>query len=322
MSNKCFDLILPGWMTAPLGLPDSAAKLDGFTTAECIWRVGDRIACEPVNYESSVRDRLGCRHLSGDVSVCADLMYFEPGMRDVLVSPLPIGFTLPERLRARMEEAVNAVIQDEDGVFALSAHGGGVLTLPKAPPLADFPPSRVWGQGIGGTVKKLDDDSSGYWARLFTELQMILHRLDMDAGEGEIGVPNGFWFWKGLGHFSLAESGYSTVCSTDASVRLLDENIKPWTTGCELMGGAGRSLLIWHKLLICDTQDGEPDWRERLQELDSEVLEPLYRAVMDKQIDELRILTGTGTDFRLRRNHRWRFWRWRRTLVDLFGNRV
>lgn len=137
------------------------------------------------------------------------------------------------------------------------------------------------------------------WRRLFTEVQTELHQHPVNAARSQRGLPsvNALWFWGGGSLPMWVKSSLQQVFSDDPLTAAL----------------ASRADATCHALEAFDEQ-ADRLGEETLLDLGQHALEPdawqsLLGLLRRRCVDELLLMFADGERHRLRRGHRWRFWR-------------
>lgn len=158
------------------------------------------------------------------------------------------------------------------------------------------------------------------WHRIFNEIQMLLYDHPLNQARiarNQIAI-NSIWFWGG-GHIPQSvRSSYTGIWSNDnfsqslanfsnTPNNTLPKNIETWLQENK----TGNQLVILDTLLNKDKYNLSYEWRENLKALEETWFTPLYTALKNNQINELRISTTNenfSTDFLIKRNSLWKFW--------------
>jgi len=151
---------------------------------------------------------------------------------------------------------------------------------------------------------------AGWWQRLITEAQMILHEHPVNAARearGEAPV-NSVWIWGG-GVPAGVDSRFDAMCVTDPLLRALAR-----LSQARLIDGSA-SPLAWpafDNMLAEFTLQAEGAVDASLSALEQHWLSPAWQGLSSRRLDELTLvlpLTGGVTVCRCSRSERRRFWR-------------
>lgn len=159
-------------------------------------------------------------------------------------------------------------------------------------------------------------DAAPYWRRLLNEIQVWLHAQPLNIARAERGLPvlNGVWPWgageimrKGPARFGECFTGDTVVqgmASLQGSVcQAACDGFADWQS---------RSAIGASLVMLPPTHATDPDHLCRqLQALESQWFVPLAQALHSAQLQQLILITGTSTAWRVdaRRFHQaWRHW--------------
>ena len=168
------------------------------------------------------------------------------------------------------------------------------LRLPPEAQLPEFaPPEDVLGDDLFAHLPQ--GDAGRRWRALLTEAQVILHQHPWNAwrlGQGKPSV-NSLWFW-GAGRLpTFVSTPFKQVKGNEVLLRAL---AKAADVG---VGEVGEDV------------DALVDLRHvrSLETLGRDALQPLIGEVAAGRLDALNLDFEDGSQYALRRDQRWRFWR-------------
>lgn len=178
----------------------------------------------------------------------------------------------------------------------------------RAPPGSQLPQCATPDQAMGDDLKlHLPEGASGKrWRQLFNDAQVILHNHPVNArraARGAVSV-NSLWFWGAGVLPGFVRSALGGVLSNRAEIHALAQlaGVSPralesrtWLEVVDAAGPASAVLLDLVELRDAALQD---DW-----------LAPAEAALRGGRIDQAMLNFASGERFRIRRSHRWRFWR-------------
>ncbi len=158
------------------------------------------------------------------------------------------------------------------------------------------------------------------WHNLFNEIQMLLHNHPLNQireANNQITI-NSIWFWGGGNLPQPADSPYSTLWSNEpfsnaiAQFNHTPRNKLPSNTSHWLQeNNSGEQFVILDSLLTADTYNDAYLWRENLKALEKTWFLPIYTALKNKQINQLKISTtnkNSNQDFVITHKSLWKFW--------------
>lgn len=208
------------------------------------------------------------------------------------------GLELDADEAGALAAALRPLLGDAGALLELTTPSRWHLRLPQGARLPDFqPPDRVLGDDL---LPHLDGDGAlRRWRRLFNEIQTELHAHPVNARRRAAGKPpvNAVWFWGGGALPGWVRTGLGAVFSDD-----------PLATALAAQAGiAARPL--------ADFDRAEPATGQAwLLDLGQQALQPDAWAMLLDLLGRgpfvsLELNFACGRRYRLRRWHRWRFWR-------------
>jgi hypothetical protein len=135
------------------------------------------------------------------------------------------------------------------------------------------------------------------WRALLSEAQVALHQHPLNAQRQAAGKPpvNSLWFWGGGVSPDHVTTSHELVLSNEVTLRALAKSAN--VEGIDLPKKLGVTGLIDLRAI------------RDLKELDAHWLEPAMQRLRMGGLKSLHLDCEDGTQFMLRRNQRWRFWR-------------
>jgi hypothetical protein len=167
------------------------------------------------------------------------------------------------------------------------------LRLPDDTPLPAFAaPEAVLGDDL---FEHLPEGEHGRrWRSLLTEAQVLLHQHpwnEQRSAQGKRPV-NSLWFW-GAGRVpGSVQTGHAQVRSRDALLQALAQ-----LAGVRVDGEHAVDALVDLRQL------------RSLEQLTRDAIAPLLDAIARGELRELRLDFEDGTQYRIHRGQRWRFWK-------------
>jgi hypothetical protein len=188
--------------------------------------------------------------------------------------------------------------------------------------------TRPISQVIGGDVRKAlpTGADAAHWHRVFNEIQMLLFAHPFNESRDERGelTINSVWLW-GTGHSENVslQKNYGNVSSDEVLVEMLARAagvpFSAWTGQWQDAKNDGRQLLVWTGLRPALQSGDLAAWRNAIQDFESGYALPLWQALRDGKISQLKldILSGDGVRrVILTRGDAWSFWRRIRHLAE------
>ncbi len=188
--------------------------------------------------------------------------------------------------------------------------------------------TRPVSQVIEGDVRRAlpTGADAAHWHRVFNEIQMLLfaHPFNQSRDErGELTI-NSVWLW-GTGHSEnvTPKKNYGHVSSDEVLVEMLARAagvpFSAWTGQWQDAKNDDRQLLVWTGLRSAMQGGDLAAWRNALQDFENGYAQPLWQALRDGKIAQLKldILSGEGVRrVVLTRGNAWSFWRRARHLAE------
>lgn len=296
---------------------------------------GDRLPPIPLPFEDALARLFGYEHARlpwgalgvwGETGVRPDgfVLRLDPvhlklGMTDGVV----FGGTA---LQLNMDDARVLALALEEHFFergwriTVAAPERWYLHMPAASELISAPLSQVV-QRNAGLFKPTGADAQR-WLADITEAQMLLYAHPVNQAREARGLPsiNSLWPW-GAGELGTslkpvrAAAPQPTVVYSDqplarglAYATGLSVHDVP-ETFAELEVPQAQALIILDDMLQA-SQDGDyEDWSASVEGLEARWFAPLWRALTQGKIKEIRLNTAEGGEWSLRRHQAWRFWR-------------
>lgn len=176
------------------------------------------------------------------------------------------------------------------------------------------PLPELLGRNIRGALPTGDD--SAHWHRLFNEIQMLLYAHPVNEAREACGEStiNSVWLW---GEGSLVEpllNDYQNVSSDDELVEMFasaaDIPFSAWSKHWQEI--EGKQLLVWTGLRSAMQRGDLAAWRDALQNFETGYAQPLWQALQNGKISQLKIEVLAGGNSRcitLTHGSAWAFWR-------------
>jgi hypothetical protein len=199
------------------------------------------------------------------------------------------------------------------------------LRLDKAPEINMHPLAQVVGMNANAYLPEGVDALR--WHGVFNEIQMFLFEHAVNQARearGELPV-NSVWLWGGGYAVEVNARPYAKVLS-DSHLALafaLAANISRQFFSVDLIADAadaeeGEVLVVWEGLRQALRQSDLPAWRDGLQRIENDCINPLLAALKAGHIQQLALdvpQAGTSRRFVLTRGALWKLWRRNRNLA-------
>jgi hypothetical protein len=186
------------------------------------------------------------------------------------------------------------------------------IHLPRHASLVTVAPSSINGRHVDPYIARGED--ARLWQRRVLELQMLLHRSDVNAEREQRGQPaiNSLWPWGGGELPRLASPACSAVASDDvvaaglaraAGIPIIDAGDVNAITA-----QSGAVLVVPTIGMGALGQGDAGAWAEALSALDDALVRPLRGALWRGRVQTLHLHVPAG-HWALQRHDLWRFWR-------------
>jgi hypothetical protein len=217
---------------------------------------------------------------------------------------------------AQLCAALNAHFAGQGMMFFAPHAQRWYLRLDAQPDIRTVPLSQAGGGDIRGLLP--EGPEGARWQQLFNEIQMLLFSHPLSAVREERGeLPvNCLWLW-GNGRADVrSPCRYAEVVSDEELVGMFAAVAGSrfagwtgqWSTGME----EGEQLLVWTGLRSAMQRKDLDAWRAALQEFETGISQPLWRAMRSGEIAQLQLdVPGEHgmRRIRLTRFDAWSFWR-------------
>lgn len=246
--------------------------------------------------------------------VRADPVHLLPNRDELILSgPDTLSLTMPEA--EYLVAVLNEFFKEDDWFIEVVTPTRWYIHVPDKPEISSHNIAKVLDREVG---KYLPDGPDGKrWRRAMNEVQMVLHRNDVNVQrqlENKLPV-NSVWFW---GEGSLPEFGHSrwSQCWSSEPISLglahltrtprekLPANGRQWLSK---VNTPGEHLLVYN-LLQGHMHDDREDWNKSMNDFQVDWLNPFLKAIKEGIIDQLTIVPCNGRTYRLSSSGLKRWW--------------
>jgi hypothetical protein len=187
------------------------------------------------------------------------------------------------------------------------------VQLSSLPDMQTTPLSEVIGANVRGALPQGIDGP--HWHQLFNEMQMLLysHALnDERETRGELAL-NSLWLW-GPGRTVTPQARYASVRSDDQLCEMFAvvAGIAHQPLSVSVQEIEGEGLMVYSALRTAMQSGDLHAWREALLRLEENIARPVWQALRDGTLANVRLDILAGENARsivLGRSHTWRMWR-------------
>lgn len=217
--------------------------------------------------------------------------------------------------------ALNEYFDGQGMVFDAPHPQRWYVRLDKLPEMNSLPLSQVSGRNIHGLLPKGADATR--WYQIFNDIQMLLFAHPLNELREERGMlsVNGVWLWGGGAMCATLTQPYDCVSSDDVLATMLAKHsgvgFSGWMKRWQLEASCNRQLLVWTGLRQALQQGDLGTWREALLDFEVGYAQPIWQALRNGGLAQLRfdVLSGNGTRCtELTRADTWALWRRNRAL--------
>lgn len=252
--------------------------------------------------------------ISGQWVVRADPVHLTPN-RDELMLTGPESLSLTQAEAEHLVAVLNDFFREDNWRIEVATPERWYLHVPAKPDIHTHNISEVLDRAIG---EFLPQGSEGkLWRRAMNEVQMVLHRNDVNAHrQSEDQLPvNSLWFWgegdlPAFGHSRWSQLWSSEPVSLGLAHLTRTPREKLPVSGHEWLtrvNTPGEHLLVYNRLQrhMYVNADG---WNHSLNDFQENWLKPLLEALRDGSIDQLTLDPCNGKTYRLSSGGLKRWW--------------
>ncbi len=212
--------------------------------------------------------------------------------------------------------ALNAYFLEQDLRFYAPHPQRWYVQLPAVPCMDTVPLSQMLGENVRHALPKGED--AAHWHQVFNEIQMLLFSLPLNLAREERGQPplNSVWFWGAGATPTELSAPYTSVSADNALTAhfaaAAGVTFTPWQGRWN-----GEELLVWNAPHHALRQGDFAQWQEVLQQFEQHYAQPLWQALSNGEITQLRIdILDAASPLRLElaRRDTWAVWRRSSTL--------
>lgn len=216
---------------------------------------------------------------------------------------------------------LNKVFATDGLEFVASSPDRWYLTGQDASMLKTLPVKSLVGRNVASFLP--EGKASAHWRTLTTEIQMLLFADSMNQTRGDQGqLPlNALWLWGG-GEYELPVSaGLETCYSNDTFCQGLARLNRVPTHDLSTFNtqSLDAELLMDSRGLDAVMYGNFAQWQAWVVGLETQLFDPLWRALKSGQVDKITLSVGTGREYTITKPGFSAFWRRRKTLQSFFS---
>lgn len=269
---------------------------------------GNSLPVAPVSYLGDTGN------LTSKWIVRADPVHLMPN-RDELILSGPDALSLTQPEAEYLVAVLNEFFKEDQWHIEVVTPTRWYLHVPAKPDIRTHPISKVLDRAIGDFLP--DGPDGKHWRRAMNEVQMVLHRNDVNVqrqSENQLPV-NSLWFW---GEGDLPEFGHSRWSQLWSSEPVSLGLAHLTRTPRESLPGSGHEwlakvntpgehLLVNHHLQRSLHQEPHA-WNQSMNDFQENWLNPLMQAIRDGVLDQLTLDPCNGRTYRLSSSRLKRWW--------------
>lgn len=220
--------------------------------------------------------------------------------------------------RASIESLVNDYLQQLSSKLILVNSSEGYFSINESPDCQFTPLLEVMGQDISRRLPV--GNKATYWHQLITDLQMLLHRSDVNKQRISEGLPviSGIWFWAEaepsaeetrLGNPVPLPSTLFTDHKAILGVNEQFNNLQQLTDQFERSEYGQNSCIYVSEFEDALLQNDQEYWLELFQRWVVHGLLPAMESVKQRKLGSVQLLVGDGYHYQYGSLSNWCFWR-------------
>ncbi len=249
--------------------------------------------------------------------ICADPVYLEVGMNDVMLTDKITDLT--EEEAKELLDILNNHFSEDGLQFIFGSNQCWYVSYPDDETVHSYDLDSVFLKNV--TDKLLQSDERN-WQVIQNEAQMLLHSSEINKQREIAGLKpvNSLWFW-GAGKPIKTNVDVDMIYSSNeepASLRaqlyakaassqwgILPENMQ--STLDQLESNSGTHMFILDQLFMPAIENRLDDFQLELERIDSDIIKPLLQAWQNNQIDII-IDCCDGKILKPEKVPAWKFW--------------
>lgn len=243
--------------------------------------------------------------LSANTSVlCADPCYLHPDRDRLLLFSDNMALTVEESTALIAE--IQPLLDEFGGELICHTPENWLLNLQVMPDLTFSALTEVNGKAVDNFLPKGADRQN--WLRLWNEIQMQLYDSAVNqqrVNDGKLPI-NSIWF-GGAGTFTANKKAWQRVQgrlpllkSLAQRSNIVFDSYPDWSI---------TSLTSGKNLWVLDEIDIESDWQQQLQQIDRDILQPLWQSLRMAKMASLNLQIPEYGSYQLMPMDCWKFWK-------------
>ena len=230
------------------------------------------------------------------MTLCADPCYLHADLDRVLLFSDDLALT-DEESTALIAE-IQPLLNEFGATLRLYQTDKWLLDLETMPDLSFSALPDASGRSIEQLLPKGNDRRD--WIRLWNEIQMQLHSSEINQqrqAQGKVTI-NSLWFW-GQGSFKPKQHAWKSVQGSHPLLSQLASTTNTFDVS---------SLSAGEHLWLLDSIDIEADWPTQLQQIDEQILKPVWQQLRRAKLDHLSVQIPRYGTYSLSPLTSWKFW--------------
>ena len=236
------------------------------------------------------------------MTLCADPCYLHADLDRVLLFSDDLDLTNEESTALIAE--IQPLLDDFGATLSQYKTDEWCLELKSLPGLHFSALPDVSGRSVEPFLPKGDDRRD--WVRLWNEIQMQLHNAAINQqrqAQGKVPI-NSLWFW-GQGTFKPKHKAWQSVQGQHSLLELLSKVSSSNTVDTNF---DSTELSVGSHLWLMKCIDIEGDWPMQLQQLDEQILKPIWQMLRTMKLNQLSLQIPNHGTYTLTPIDSWKFW--------------
>ena len=237
-------------------------------------------------------------------ALCADPCYLHPDRDQLLLFSENMALTIEESTALIAE--IQPLLDEFGGELICHTPDNWLLNLQAMPDLTFSALAEVSGKAVDDFLPQGADRQN--WIRLWNEIQMQLYDSKINqqrTSDGKLPI-NSVWF-GGAGTYKASKNNWQHVQGRFPLLKNLAQrsaislnNDPDWSI---------TSLSPGKQLWVLDEIDIESDWQQQLQQVDKDILQPLWQSLRMAKMANIKLQIPDHGSYQLTTLDCWKFWK-------------
>jgi len=236
--------------------------------------------------------------------LCADPCYLHPDRDRLLLFSENMQLTIEESTALISE--IQPLLDEFGGELICYSPENWLLNLDALPDLTFSALAEVRGKAVDDFLPQGTDRQN--WIRLWNEIQMQLYDSKINQqriSDGKLPI-NSVWFW-GVGTFKADKKSWQHVQGHLPLLKNLAQRSN--ITIDSDPDWSMKTLTSGKTLWVLDEIDIESDWQQQLQQVDKDILQPLWQSLRMAKMANIELQIPDHGSYQLTTLDCWKFWK-------------